>query len=175
MARKARMYALALSLVAFAAFAACSDGSGPASITLDDVSDPDSNTAVVVVDRDVIEGNDTVRAGVEEVYLVDLGLAPATLLGYRGLKRVIFSVEDLYSTEPFLTGDQTNTFVWVGPTGREYFPLTRCSVTVRSAYVPATPSTMWLETACEMTAFDGSGTVRVLVKIRRFGPPEEGP
>jgi len=160
--------------LAIVAMGACSDGSGPVELTLDSLSDPDTNTAVVVVDRDVIEGGDTVKAGVEEVYQVQTGFAPEILTANRGLKQVTFTVADIYSTDRYLT-DANNTFRWIGPTGREYYPTLKCSVTVRSAFEPATPSTMWLETACEVASLSGGGSFTVLVKLRRFGTPEEGP
>jgi hypothetical protein len=163
------------ALFAIAALSACSDGSGPSELTLDDLTDPDTNTAVVVLDRDLIEGADTVTAVVEEVYLVATALAPEIISANLGLKQVKFTVSDIYSTERYLTDFATNTFIWVGPTGREYYPVTRCAVTVRSAYIAQTPSTMWLETACDVAPLEGGTSFKVLVKVRRFGTPEEGP
>lgn len=159
--------------LALALAGACSDSAGPSDLTLDDLSDPDTNTAVVMLDRDLIEGTDTVKAGVEEVYLVQTGRSPNTLTAIAGLKEVTFVVSDIYATDRYLA--DASTFRWVGPTGRAYFPALKCAVTVRSAYVPATPSTMWLETACQVASPDGGGAFTVLVKSRRFGIPEEGP
>ncbi len=152
---------------------ACSESSGPDKLTLDDVGEPDTNTAFVMLDRDLIAGTDTVRAGVEELYLVQTGRPPETLIADARLKQVTFLVSDIYATDRYLA--DASTFRWIGPTGREYYPALKCAVTVQSAYVPNTPSTLWLETDCEVAAADGGGSFRVLVKARRFGTPEQGP
>jgi hypothetical protein len=154
--------------------AGCGNGTGPEPM-LDQLSDPDTNTAVVMVDRDVVEGSDTVKAGVEEVYLVDTGRAWETLAADAGVKQVMFTVGDPYATDRYLTDAVTNTFRWIGPTGTEYYPVLKCAVTVRSAFVADTPSTLWLETACDVAPLAGGGAIKVLVKARRFGTPQTGP
>ena len=162
---------LILALLAMIAVGACSSTNGPGGFTLDDLSDPDSNTAVVMLDQDVIEGNDTVKAGVQEVYLVDTGRAWEELSANSGLKQVRFTVADPYSTARYLIDGTTNTFRWIGPTGREYYPILDCPVTVRSAFVIDTRSTLWLETACTVAPVGGGGSVTILVKARRVGMP----
>jgi len=152
---------------------ACSDSSGPATLTLDDLTDPQPNTAVVVVDRDVTEGSDTVKGGVEEVYQVVTGSAWDVLTATLGVKQLTFVVTDPYTTGTYLA-DPT-TFRWTGPTGRDYYPVVKCVVTVRSAFVLATPSTLWLETECAISPPEGGASFNVLIKARRFGTPEEGP
>jgi hypothetical protein len=171
---RGRLEGFAASVVlALIAAGGCSDGNGPSGLTLDDLSDPDTNMAVVMLDRDLIEGTDTVKAGVQEMYVVQTGPAPEILTADAGLKQVTFVVSDVYATDRYLA--DASTFRWVGPTGRVYFPALKCAVTVRSTYVPATPSTMWLETVCLVASPDGGASFTVLVKARRFGMPEEGP
>lgn len=165
------------ALVAIVAAGACSNGSGPLNLTLNDVSDPDSNRAVVVVDHDVIEGSDTVKAGVEEVYLVEPGRAWETLAADAGIRQVTFQVSDPYSAAAYLADDGANTFQWVGPTGTVYVPVSKCVVHVRSAFVVDTLSTLWLETDCQVVPVTpgGSSVVTILVKARRDGTPQTGP
>lgn len=163
------------ALAAIVTLGACSNGSGPGTLTLDNVTDPDTNLAVVVLDRDVVEGTDTVKAGVEEPYLVVTGDAPGTLEAYAGVKSVTFTVGDPYTATRLLTDGSTNTFEWIGPTGRAYFPVTKCAITIRSAFVADTASTLWLETACPVAPLDGGGSVTVLVKARRVDTPTTGP
>jgi len=151
----------------------CSDSSGPATLTLDDLTDPDPNTAVVVVDRDIVEGSDTVKGGVEEMYLVETGAAWDVVTANLGVKQLTFIVPDAYAADPYLA-DPT-TFRWIDPTGRQYYPVVKCVVTVSSAFVLATPSTLWLETECEVSPPEGGASFKVLIKARRFGTPEEGP
>lgn len=162
-------------VLALVAPGACGDGSGPDEITLDDLSSPDTNTAVLAVDRDVIEGSDTVKAGVEEVYLIQTGLAPEILSADRGVKRVLVRVADGFVTGRYLTDGEEFDFRWTGPTGREYYPALKCALTIDSAFVPDTPSTMLLETACLVAPLTGGASFTVLVKARRFGTIETGP
>lgn len=161
------MRTLAIAVATFGAAAGCTSDTGPATLTLDDVSEPDSNTAVVVLSRDVVEDGDTVKAGVEAVYTVEDGRIPHVLAADLATKQVTFVVSDLYTAQTFLTDGAGQNFWWTGPSGIEYHPVEPCEVTVRAPFVFGSPSTLVVETACEVAAI-GQRPFTVLAKARRF-------
>lgn len=152
--------------------AACTDG-GPASLTLNDLQTPDSNTAIVVFRDPFLDGDIPIPAGEEQVYVLDAGRIPHVTLGRHAFgsdsAEVQFVVSDLYATGIVPTDGMTNRFSWRSPAGNEYTPATPCELRISSAYVLGQPSTQVIETACRVEA-DGHGSYSILAKARRFLP-----
>ncbi len=149
---------------------ACGDPAAP-TIRLDDLTDPDTNTAVVVLAATVQAGSARFEAGREYTFRVRTDRVPHTLLAERvsgsDTTRVMFVISDLYTAGPVVTDGAGNAFAWSDPLGRSWPPATTCTLNVTEAYVFGTPSTQAIETACRVRSPAGE-TTTVYTKARRF-------
>jgi hypothetical protein len=149
---------------------ACSEPSAPA-IQLDDLADPDTNTAVVVLDATIQAGGVQLQAGREYIYRVRTDRVPHTLLAEwvsgADTARVTFLISELYDAGPVTTDGVGNRFGWIDPLGRTWEPATTCELDVTKAYVFGTPSLQAIETACRVRS-QTEESMTVYVKARRF-------
>ena len=149
---------------------ACGDSAAPG-IRLDDLTDPDTNAAVVVLDTTVQARGARFEAGREYVYRVRTDRVPHTLLAEwvsgTDSATVTFVITELYAAGPVVTDGVGNAFTWRDPLGRTWQPATSCTLNVTEAYVFGTPSTQAIETACRVRSPTGE-TLTVFAKARRF-------
>ena len=165
---------LRLSLVmlglAVTSAAACGDQSA-STVRLDDLADPDTNTAVVVLDATLRAGGVRFDAGREHVYAVRTDRVPHTLLAEwvsgSDSATVTFVISELYAAGPVVTDGAGNAFAWRDPLGRVWQPVTSCTLDVTEAYVFGTQSSQAIETACRVRSPTGE-TLTVFAKARRF-------
>jgi len=138
---------------------------------LSQISEPDTNTAVVVLDAALRSAHAVLDGGREYVFRVRQDRVPHTLLAELVVggdtARVAFVLSDLYRAGPVRTDGVGNLFYVVAPDGRRFDPVRECTLDVTESYEFGTPSSQAVETACEVR--DVAGTRRtVLVKARRF-------
>ena len=139
--------------------------------TLFQLSEPDTNTAVVVLDATLRSAHAVLDGGQEYVFRVREDRVPHTLLAELVIggdtARVAFVLSELYRSGPVRTDGVGNLFYVVAPDGRRFDPVRECTLEVTEAYEFGTPSTQAVETACEVQ--DAAGArLTALVKARRF-------
>jgi len=166
-----RLYRLVGIVAAGAAgWLACDSGTG-VEVSLDDVSEPDTNTVVVVLSRTVQAGQTALTAGAEYVYAVRAERISHTLLGELVLggdtARVVFVLSELYDAGPVVTDGMVNIFYWMDLGGRRYDPVNVCVLDVLQAYVFGTSSAQRVETACRVRSVTGD-EFTVYAKGKRF-------
>jgi len=135
------------------------------------LSEPDTNTAVVVLDATLRSAHAVLDGGREYVFRVREDRVPHTLLAELVIggdtARVAFVLSELYQAGPVRTDGVGNLFYFSDPDGRRFDPPQDCTLDVTEAYQFGTPSSQVVETACEVR--DAAGArVTVLVKARRF-------
>jgi len=139
--------------------------------TLAQLSEPDTNTAVVVLSEAVRAAGVVLDGGREYVYDVRQDRVPHTLLAELVVggdtARVAFVLSELYQSGPVQTDGVGNLFYFIDPQGRRFDPVGRCTLDVTEAYRFGTPSLQAVETACQLR--DAAGTrLTVLARARRF-------
>lgn len=140
-------------------------------LALDQLTNPDTNTAVVVLSRDVPSARVTLERGVEYVYTVRGDRSPHTLLAERIVQgdttRITFVISDLYAAGIVETDGTLNRVSWTDPNGIQYTPAARCLLDVTQAYVFGTPSVLRVQTACDVQG-PGVDRLTVYTKAARF-------
>jgi len=138
---------------AAAIWIACDTGTG-VELSLDDLSEPDTNTVVVVLSRAVQSGQSVLAAGVEHVYAVRTDRIPHTHLGEiiseADTSRIAFVLSELYDAGPVVTDGIVNVFYWTDLGGQRYDPVDACVLDVVQPYVFGTPSVQRVETMCRV-------------------------
>ncbi len=165
-----RIRASLVTTAGLIALSACFDGSGPEMIRLADLSEPDTNTAVVVLSRNVQHGTEVLVAGEEYLFQVRQDRIPHTLLVERVVSgdtaSVLFVIADLYTTGTVLTDGSANRFEWSGTDDTAHLPVVPCEVHVTEAYILGVPSVQSVETACRVASPTGV-TLTVFAKAKR--------
>jgi hypothetical protein len=137
-------------------------------ISLEDLSEPDTNTAVVVLDSDFRLGATAIYAGTEQIYCVRPDRIPHVTLVERIVSTdttsVVQVISDLYAAGPVRTDGSVNLFRFTGADGTEYRPVVPCELDVVAAYVLGTPSVQELRTVCRVRS---SGDVSFTVFVSR--------
>jgi hypothetical protein len=102
---------------AAALWVACDTGTG-VELSLDDLSEPDTNTVVVVLSRPVQSGQSMLASGVEHVYAVRTDRIPHTHLGElisgADTSRITVVLSELYDEGPVVTDVLVNVFYTLG-------------------------------------------------------------
>jgi len=168
-----KRYGRRIGIAACAAAAlsvACDTGTG-VELSLDDLSEPDTNTVVVVLSRPVQSAQSVPAGGVEHVYAVRTDRIPHTLLGEiisgADTSRVAFVLSELYDAGPVVTDGIVNVFYWTDLGGQRYDPVDACVLDVVQPYVFGTPSVQRVETVCRVRGEAGED-VTVYAKGMRF-------
>ena len=159
-----------LAGVALASLACFSESTAPR-LRLDDLSTPDSNTAVVAFDRTVVTGSLQYESSREYVFSVRTDRTPHTLLAEHVVgfdtTRVGFVIAELYETGSVTTDGSLVRFFWSDAEARVWEPDASCTLDVTSAYVFGTPSTQAVQTSCAIRSPSGV-SVTMLAKAMRF-------
>lgn len=148
-------------------FAGCDLGIEPVPITLDDLSAPASNTAVVVLSEPLGDGLGDYDMAADLQYTFHLRTPPPLpeliyelQFGAGALDLVLANIEE---TGIIVTGTGGVTFLFVAPDGTTYEPLTTCRITITSAWADAPGARLQGKSDCPVT--DGSADFRVLFKF----------
>ena len=171
MRRVERPIAAALLAAGSLTLAVACDAIAGTDLALDQIADPDTNSAVVVLSRDIRTAAVTLRKGVEYVYVVRGDRTPHTLLAehivHGDTTRITIVISELYSAGTLETDGTLNRFVWTHPNGLDYTPVTPCLLEVTQPYVFGMPSTQAVQTACEVKG-PGGDRLTVYAKAARF-------
>lgn len=155
---------------AAALWVTCDTGTG-VELSLEDLSEPDTNTVVVVLNRPVRTGQFVLASGVEHVYAVRTDRIPHTHLGEllsgTDTSRVAFVLSELYDAGPVVTDGIVNVFYWTDLGGQRYDPVDACELDVVQPYVFGAPSVQRVETVCRVGLGAGED-VTVYAKGMRF-------
>ncbi|MDH3455381.1 MAG: hypothetical protein OER90_00950 [Gemmatimonadota bacterium] len=159
-----------LAAVALCWVACLGDSTDP-TVRLEDLSAPDTNTAVVVFDRTMMTSSLQYESSREYVFSVRTDRTPHTLLAEHVVgfdtTHVGFVIAELYEIGPVATDGNLVRFFWSDVEGRLWEPEMPCTLDVTSAYVFGTPSTQAVQTSCLVRSPSGE-SVTALVKATRF-------
>ena len=158
-----------LSVLALILFAiGCSDGGVES--TLDSMSDPAENTAVVMLSDDLGDGSEqgAVLGGVEAVYPYDASSSTGTDLTFTnpvapGLGLVRFQFENTNQAGVFVTNGEAIDFQWITPSSIGYRVLTTCELEVTAPRTAMPGSVFTGQTGCLMTL--GGREITVFAKF----------
>ena len=146
----------------------CSDGGVES--TLDSMSDPVENTAVVMLSDDLGDGSEQgdVPGGVEAVYQYDATASTGTDLTFAnpaapGLGLVRFQFENTDQAGVFVTNGQTIDFSWITPSTIAFRVLTTCDLEITVPRTATPGSVFTAQTGCLMTV--GGNEITVFVKF----------
>lgn len=153
------------------ALAACDLGlgTGPVEITLDDLSEPTPNTAVVVLTRSLGDGNGYYDMAAATQYPYTLRTPPPlpqlvfdTQIGI-GATSLRLDLADIGVTGVLVTGTDGVDVTFMAPDGAVFKPLSTCRITITSAYTGEPGSRLQGKSDCPAT--DGTRDLRVLFKF----------
>lgn len=144
-------------------------GTGPAEITLDDLSEPMSNTAVVLITEPLGDGRGYYDMGANLQYPFQLRTPPPlpemvfdVPIGV-GAAALTVTLADIGSTGVRVTGTDGVDVLFMAPDGTSYRPLTTCRITITSAWRDAPGARFQGRSDCPVT--DGTTDFRVLFKF----------
>ncbi|HUE77120.1 MAG TPA: hypothetical protein VMM83_04195 [Longimicrobiales bacterium] len=149
--------------------AGCDLGTGPTPVTLDDLTEPASNTAVVLITEPLGDGRGYYDMGADLQYPFQLRTPPPLPemiydlqigIGASALTLTLANIED---TGIIVTGVDGVDVLFMAPDGATYEPLTSCRITITSAWVDSPGARLQGKSDCPVT--DGSADFRVLFKF----------
>ena len=160
-----------LFLVPLLALTACDlgAGTGPVEITLDMVSEPLSNTAMVVLTEPLGDGQGDDDMDARTLYPFAL-TAPPTLpdLAYEtpvgaSTAALLLTLANIEQTGVLVTGTDDVDLLFVGPDDAPFVPRSTCRITITSAWADQPGRRLQGKSDCPVT--DGTREMRVLFKF----------
>ncbi|HUG41605.1 MAG TPA: hypothetical protein VMM12_14040 [Longimicrobiales bacterium] len=140
-------------------------GTGPVELKLDDLAEPESNTAVVALTKTIGDGiglNDMVA---QTQYLLTLRTPPPLpeLLFDARSSVLRLTLAGIDETGIRVTGTDGVDVVFAAPDGVLFGPSTTCRITITSAWAPQPGARLRGKSDCPIT--DGTRELRVLFKF----------
>lgn len=138
-------------------------------VTLDDLHDPASNTAVVLLTEPLGDGRGYYDMSALTQYFYTLRTPPPlpqlvfdTQIGV-GASDLILTLANIEETGLLVTGTDGVSVRFVAPDGRIFEPLTTCRITITSPWSAPAGSRLQGKSDCPVT--DGTSDLRVLFKF----------
>lgn len=160
-----------LYIVPLLALAACDLGlgTGPVEITLDALSEPPSNTAMVVLTEPLGDGRGYYDMNARTQYPFALRTPPPLPeLVYEipvgvGTSALLLTLAHIEQTGVLVTGTDDVDVLFVAPDGAPFAPRSTCRVTITSAWADQPGRRLQGKSDCPVT--DGTREMRVLFKF----------
>lgn len=144
-------------------------GTGPVAVTLDDLTEPANNTAVVLITEPLGDGRGYYDMGADLQYPFQLRVPPPLpemvydlQIGI-GASALTLTLANIDQTALLVTGTDGVDVLFMAPDGVTYEPLTTCRINITSAWADVPGARLQGKSDCPVT--NGTDDFRVLFKF----------